>query len=66
MKPHKPNKTGTEQGRKRRGETKGDKKPNQKRRKCNKTLSKKNEKGWKKTLTKDNKIEGTKDQGSGT
>jgi hypothetical protein len=41
MKPHKPNKTGTEQGRKTRGETKGDKKPNQKRRKCNKTLSKK-------------------------
>jgi hypothetical protein len=34
---------------KKKGETKGDRKPNQKRRKDNKTLSQKNEKGWKKT-----------------
>jgi hypothetical protein len=34
-----------------------------KRRKGNKMLSQKNEKGWKKTLTKDNKREGTEDQG---
>jgi hypothetical protein len=37
-------KTGTKQERKRRGETKGDKKPNRKWRKCNKTLSQKSEK----------------------
>jgi hypothetical protein len=42
-------KTGTKQEGKRRGETKGDKKPNQKRRKDNKTLSQKSEKGWRKT-----------------
>jgi hypothetical protein len=33
MKPHEPKKTGTKQGRKRRGKMKGDKKINQKRRK---------------------------------
>jgi hypothetical protein len=38
-------KTGRKQERKRRGKTKGDKKPNQKRRKDNKTLSQKSEKG---------------------
>jgi hypothetical protein len=47
MKPHKSNKTGTKQRRKRWGKTKGDKKPNRKRRKCNKTLSKKTKKGGK-------------------
>jgi hypothetical protein len=50
---------------------KDDKNKNQfdKRRKDNKTLSKKNEKGrkkGKKTLTEGNKKEGTEDQGSGT
>jgi hypothetical protein len=51
------------QCRKRRGKTKDDKK-NQfdKRRKDNKTPSQKNEKGRKKTLTEDNKKEGTEDQ----
>jgi hypothetical protein len=44
MKPHEP-KTQGEQERKGRGKTKGDKKPNQKRRKCNKTLTQKSEKG---------------------
>jgi hypothetical protein len=39
-------KTGTKQGWKGRGKTEDDKKQNQKRRKGNKTLSKKNEKGW--------------------
>jgi hypothetical protein len=38
-------KTGIKQKRKRRGKTKGDKKPNRKRRKDNKTLSQKSEKG---------------------
>jgi hypothetical protein len=38
MKPHE-KKTGIKQERKRRGKTKGDKKPNRKRRKYNKTLS---------------------------
>jgi hypothetical protein len=41
-------KTGTKQERKRR-KTKGDKKPNRKRRRDNKTLSQKSEKGQKKT-----------------
>jgi hypothetical protein len=47
---------------------KDDKNKNQfdKRRKDNKTLSQKNEKGWEKTWTEDNKKEGTEDQGSGT
>jgi hypothetical protein len=47
---------------------KDDKNKNQfdKRRKDNKTLSKKTKRGEKKTLTKDNKKEGTEDQGSGT
>jgi hypothetical protein len=50
---------------------KDDKNKNQfnKRRKDNKTLSKKSEKGrkkGKKILTEDNKKEGTEDQGSGT
>jgi hypothetical protein len=52
MKPHEPKKTGTKQERKRRGETMGDKKPNLKRRKCNKTLSQKSKKGQEKNLTK--------------
>jgi hypothetical protein len=38
-------KTGIKQERKRKGKTKGDKKPNRKRRKDNKTLSQKSEKG---------------------
>jgi hypothetical protein len=45
MKPHEPKKTGTEQEHKRRGETMGNKKSNRKRRKDNKTLSQKSEKG---------------------
>jgi hypothetical protein len=45
MKPHEQKKTGTEQEQKRRGKTMGDKKPNRKRRKDNKTLSQKSEKG---------------------
>jgi hypothetical protein len=45
MKPHESKKTGTKQERKRRRKTKGNKKPNQKRRKDNKTLSQKSEKG---------------------
>jgi hypothetical protein len=49
MKPHEPKKTWTKQERKRNGKTKGDKKPNRKRRKDNKTLSQKSEKGWEKT-----------------
>jgi hypothetical protein len=55
---------------KRRGKTKDDKNKNQfdKRRKDNKTLSqkKKAKRGGKKTLTENNKKEGTEDQGSGT
>jgi hypothetical protein len=54
---------------KRRGKTKDDKNKNQfdKRRKDNITLSQnKVKRGGKKTLTKDNKKEGTEDQGSGT
>jgi hypothetical protein len=45
-------KTGTKQERKRRGETKGDKKSNQKRRKGNKTLTQKSVKGQEKQLNK--------------
>jgi hypothetical protein len=45
---------------------KDDKKPNQKMRKGNKTLSQKSEKGREKTLKKCNKREGTEDQGSDT
>jgi hypothetical protein len=45
-------KTCTKQERKRREKTKGDKKPNQKRRKDNKTLSQKSEKGVGKKLDK--------------
>jgi hypothetical protein len=47
---------------------KDDKNKNQfdKRRKDNKTLSKKTKRGGKKTLTEDNKKEGTEDQGSDT
>jgi hypothetical protein len=41
-------KIGTKQERKRRGKTKGNKKPNQKRRKGNKTLSQESRKGRKK------------------
>jgi hypothetical protein len=37
------------------GETKGDKKPNRKRRKDNKTLSQKAKRGGRKNLIKDNK-----------
>jgi hypothetical protein len=48
MKPHEPKNTRTKQGQKRMGETKGDKKPTRKRRKGNKTLSQKSEKGWEK------------------
>jgi hypothetical protein len=48
MKPHEP-KIGTKQERKRRGKTKGNKKPNQKRRKGNKTLSQESRKGREKT-----------------
>jgi hypothetical protein len=53
---------------KRREKMKDDKNKNQfdKRRKDNKTLSQKSEKGQKKTLIEDNKKEGTKDQGSDT
>jgi hypothetical protein len=65
MKPHEL-KIGTKQERKRREKTKGDKKLNQKRRKDNKTLSQKSEKRWEKTWQKDNKREGTEDQGSDT
>jgi hypothetical protein len=55
------------QCRKRRGKTKDDKK-NQfdKRRKDNKTQAKKTKRGGKKTLTEDNKKEGTEDQGFDT
>jgi hypothetical protein len=42
-------KTGTKQERKRMGKTKGDKNQIKKRRKDNKTLSQKSEKGWEKT-----------------
>jgi hypothetical protein len=71
MKAHEPKNTGIKQCRKRRGKTKDDKNKNQfnKRRKVNKTLRKKSEKGRKKkkkTLTEDNKKEETEDQGSGT
>jgi hypothetical protein len=45
-------KTGIKPQRKRREKTKGDKKPNQKRRKDNKTLCQKSERGWEKNLTK--------------
>jgi hypothetical protein len=55
---------------KRRGKTKDDKNKNQfdKRRKDNKTLSQKRKRkgAGKKTLTEDNKKEGTEDQGSDT
>jgi hypothetical protein len=55
---------------KKRGKTKDDKNKNQfdKRRKDNKTLSqkKKVKRGGKKTLTENNKKEGTEDQGSDT
>jgi hypothetical protein len=43
-----------------------DKKPNRKRRKDNKTLSQKNEKGQEKKLDKKAIKKGTIDQGSGT
>jgi hypothetical protein len=52
MKPHEPKKQAQNKSKKRRGETMCDKKPNQKRRKHNKTLSQKSEKGGKKNLTK--------------
>jgi hypothetical protein len=56
MKPHE-KKIGTKQERKRRGKQRAIKKPNQKRRKDNKTLSQKSEKGvGKKNLTKCNKM----------
>jgi hypothetical protein len=45
-------KTGIKPQRKRREKTKGDKKPNQKRRKDNKTLCQKSERGWEKKLDK--------------
>jgi hypothetical protein len=48
---------------------KGDKKPNWKKEKRQSNTKKKNEKGWrkrKKLWTKDNKREGTEDQGSDT
>jgi hypothetical protein len=48
MKPHE-SKIGTKQERKRRGKTKGNKKPNRKRRKGNKTLSQESRKGREKT-----------------
>jgi hypothetical protein len=49
MKTHEP-KTGIKQEQKIRGvKTKGDKKPNRKRRECNKMLSQKSEKGQEKT-----------------
>jgi hypothetical protein len=54
MKPHE-KKIGIKQEWKRRGKIKGDKKPNKKRRKDNKTLSQKSEKGSGKNLTKGNK-----------
>jgi AAA15 family ATPase/GTPase len=54
MKPHE-QKKGIKQERKRRGKTKGDKKPNQKKRKDNKTLSQKSEKEQEFFLTKSNK-----------
>jgi hypothetical protein len=52
MKPHEQKKRGTKQEQKRRGETNGKKKPNQIRRKDNKMLSQKSEKGAGKNLTK--------------
>jgi hypothetical protein len=54
---HMSQKTGTKQEWKRKGETNGDNKPNQKRRKDNKTLSKKSEKGQEKPWQKCNKRE---------
>jgi hypothetical protein len=45
MKPHEPKKTGTKQEQKIRGKQRVIKKPNKKRRKNNKTLSQKSEKG---------------------
>jgi hypothetical protein len=64
MKPHE--KKVTKQEQKRSGKTKGDKKPNWKRRKSNKTLSQKSEKGQEKTLTKRQWKERTKYQDSDT
>jgi hypothetical protein len=48
MKPHESKKAGTKQEQKRRGKTKGNKKPNQKRRKDNKTPSQKEKRDGKK------------------
>jgi hypothetical protein len=48
MKPHEPKKYKDKTRAKKNGETKGDKKPTRKRRKDNKTLSQKSEKGWEK------------------
>jgi hypothetical protein len=61
-------KTGIKQCQKRRGKMKYDKNKNQfnKMRKDNKTLRKKVKMNEKKTLTENNKKEGTEDQGSGT
>jgi hypothetical protein len=61
MKPHEP-KNRDNKGEKERGKQRAIKTKSKKRRKGNKTLSQKSEKGRKKTLTKGNKIEGTKDQ----
>jgi hypothetical protein len=52
MKSHEPKKQGQNKSEKEGGETNGDKKPNRKRRKGNKTLSQKSEKGREKNLTK--------------
>jgi hypothetical protein len=52
MKSHEPKKQGQNKSEKEGGKTNGDKKPNRKKRKGNKTLSQKSEKGREKNLTK--------------
>jgi hypothetical protein len=66
MKPHEPKKYKDKTRAKKNGETKGDNKPTRKRRKGNKTLSQKSEKGWEKLDKKEIKRKKTKDQDSGT
>jgi hypothetical protein len=63
MKPREPKKKGQNKSEKEVGKTKGDKKPNQKRRKGNKTLSQKRKKGWEKKLDKKAIKEETEYQG---
>ena len=66
MKPHEQKKQEQNKGEKEGERRRAIKDQIDKRRKDNKTLSQKSEKGQKKTLTKYNKREGTEDQGSGT